>query len=83
MSQSSMVFISVSEFKAKINAPEAKIKFLETKEGKLFASVNGLTFKAQATLTTDKAVRFMYSVEEGFDKGCFANVKELQTRFEL
>lgn len=82
MTQSSMIFLTTEEFKATVNT--TKIEFAKgEKDGKptKFAISGGKTFKAQLAIDYSKPIRFMYNAAEGFDNGCFTNVKPIEVEF--
>jgi len=69
-----MNFLSVEEFKTITGCDE--IRFIRnTDTNKLFVSANNKVYKAQQSITNNKPIKFMYSDEEGFDRGCFTNVE--------
>jgi hypothetical protein len=80
---SQFTFLTVDAFKSVTNTVGQAIDFTFKDPTKLFAICGGKTYKAQATLTVSEPVRFMYSETEGFEKGCFVNVKPLQVKFSL
>lgn len=80
---SQFTFITVEQFKSVTNTTGQKVDFMSVDPTKLFAGIGGKTYKAQSTLDISLPVRFMYSEEEGFDKGCFVNVKPVAVKFSL
>ena len=80
---SQFTFLSIEQFKATTNS--SKIDFMfNPSTNKLFAAANnGSSYKAQQDINIAQPVRFMYSEAEGFDKGCFVNVKPLEVKFSL
>jgi hypothetical protein len=79
---SAFTFLSIEEFKSLTSG--TKIDFLQsTTTGKLFASCGGKNYKSQQDINGTLPVRFMYSQVEGFDSGCFINVKPLEVKFSL
>jgi len=68
-----MLFITVQEFKTRLNA--AKVDIVRSpKTSKLFASVNGTAFKVEQSLHSKEEIKFMYTDEAAFTDGCFVNV---------
>ena len=79
-----MNFISVADFKNITGCSD--IRFIKNDEsGKLFVGVGNKTYKCQQSITNSEPIRFMYSDDEGFDAGCFTNVKPatINTAFTL
>lgn len=76
------IFLSVSDFKSQTNSTVVDFLF-NPATSKLFATTGSQSYKVQQDIDKDLPVRFMYSQTEGFDKGCFVNVKPLETRFSL
>ena len=80
---SQFTFLSIEDFKVATNTTDRKIEFMSSDPTKLFAAIGGKTYKAQASLDPSKPVKFMYSEAEGFNEGCFVNVKPLDVKFSL
>ena len=69
-----MNFLTVEEFKNITKCDEIKF-IMNTDTDKLFVSTGDKAYKAQQGINNSKPIKFMYSDEEGFDKGCFTNVE--------
>ena len=80
---SQFIFLSVEDFKSATNTTGKEIEFMSSDPTKLFGAIGGKTYKAQSDLDPSKPVKFMYSETEGFNEGCFVNVKPLAVKFKL
>jgi hypothetical protein len=81
-----MVFMTVEQFK-EAKGITGKIDFAKGSKDDgtptKFVIAGGSTYKAQLAIDYAKPIRFMYSIEEGFDNGCFTNVKPIEVEYSL
>lgn len=79
---SQFTFLSIEQFKSQTNTQAIDILQSPT-TSKLFASCGGKSYKAQQDLNGALPIRFMFNETEGFDQGCFVNVKPVEVKFSL
>lgn len=75
---SNATFMTVTAFKLEVDTKDLKV-MSNTKDGKTTKFVvtdNGATFKAQATLDTNKPMKFIIGEGKTIEDACLANVKE-------
>lgn len=68
-----MLFISVSQFKAKLNISAIEV-VINPKTQKQFASTSAGNFKVEHNLDASAPIRFMYEDEATFSEGCLVNI---------